>query len=69
MRLILPIFVASAIGTQIPLLPQTNECSNVTISRPLFNELDELARIVDITYCVGTPAPGIRKPLDRKSVV
>jgi hypothetical protein len=62
MRLVLPILIARAFGTQIPLLPQTNECSNVTISQSLFDELDELARIVDITYCVGTPAPGIRKP-------
>lgn len=28
--------------------------SNQTIPRSLFNDLEELARIVDITYCVGT---------------
>lgn len=65
MRLLLPIILAShGVGTQIPLLPQSSECSNVTISQSLFDKLDELARIVDISYCVGTPAPGIRKPFE-----
>lgn len=32
------------------------------ISQELFWELEELARIVDITYCVGTAGLGIQKP-------
>lgn len=32
------------------------------VSEELFSTLDELARIVDITYCVGTT--GIRRPFD-----
>jgi hypothetical protein len=60
MRLLLPILVGSALATQIPLVQL--QSSNATISQPLFEELDELARIVDITYCVGTPASGISKP-------
>jgi hypothetical protein len=64
MRLLLPILAGVAVGTQVPLLQQTNECSNVTVSQSLFDELDELAQIVDIAYCVGTPAPGIRKPFE-----
>ena len=33
---------------------------NRTVSRKLFYELEELARIVDVSYCVGTT--GIQKP-------
>lgn len=32
------------------------------ISQKLFWELEELARIVDIAYCVGTAGLGIQKP-------
>jgi len=32
------------------------------ISQKLFWELEELARIVDISYCVGTAGLGIQKP-------
>jgi hypothetical protein len=51
--------IASCLGaaTQTPLL-----ASNDTISRELFFELEELARIVDIAYCVGTAGLGISKP-------
>lgn len=37
---------------------------NATISRELFFELEELARIVDISYCVGTAGLGIRSPFE-----
>jgi hypothetical protein len=36
--------------------------NDTLISQDLFWELEELARIVDITYCVGTAGLGIRKP-------
>ena len=36
--------------------------SNKTISQDLFNELEELARLVDISYCVGDASLGIHKP-------
>ena len=37
--------------------------TNRTISPTLFGELEELARIVDISYCVGTGTGlGIQKP-------
>lgn len=45
---------------QSPLL----QASNDTITRELFFELEELARIVDIAYCVGTAGLGIQKPFD-----
>ncbi|KAK6362772.1 hypothetical protein TWF730_000227 [Orbilia blumenaviensis] len=32
------------------------------ISPSLFNDFEELSRIVDITYCIGTPSPGIQPP-------
>ena len=43
---------------QAPLPTRNND----TISRELFFELEELARIVDISYCVGTAGLGIQKP-------
>jgi hypothetical protein len=55
------IFVSRSLGaaTQTPLL-----ASNDTITRELFFELEELARIVDIAYCVGTAGLGIQKPFE-----
>ena len=37
-------------------------CRNV--SNALFEELEEHARIVDISYCVGTYGAGIEKPFE-----
>ena len=34
------------------------------ISPELFDELEHLARLVDVTYCVGTPAPGVWEPFE-----
>ena len=59
-------WVASAQGDaaqqqqQQPLLRGTGNTS--VISQKLFWELEELARIVDISYCVGTAGLGIKKP-------
>jgi hypothetical protein len=36
--------------------------NDTLISQHLFWELEELARIVDISYCVGTAGLGIQKP-------
>jgi hypothetical protein len=36
--------------------------NDTLITQDLFWELEELARIVDITYCVGTAGLGIKKP-------
>ncbi|KAF2759351.1 extracellular lipase [Pseudovirgaria hyperparasitica] len=49
---------AFAHPAQIPLL----HYDNTTVSTILFNELEELARIVDISYCVGITGLGIQKP-------
>ena len=58
--------VASGQGdaTQQPLLRglATAVGNNTIISQKLFWELEELARIVDISYCVGTAGLGIKKP-------
>lgn len=43
---------------QVPLSTRSND----TITRELFFELEELARIVDISYCVSTAGLGIQKP-------
>ncbi|KAF2749828.1 lipase precursor [Sporormia fimetaria CBS 119925] len=45
---------------QQPLLAHSG--NDTTISTELFEELEELARIVDIAYCVGTAGLGIQKP-------
>ncbi|KAK4546205.1 hypothetical protein LTR36_002342 [Oleoguttula mirabilis] len=50
---------ASAATIQAPLSPAGNGRS---ISVALFSELEELARIVDISYCVGLTSLGIIKP-------
>lgn len=47
---------------QLPLdAPSVSKAtSNITVD--LFNDLEELSRIVDIAYCVGTAGLGIQKP-------
>ena len=51
--------VSSAQG-QVPIL--RHAANNRTVSVALFSELEELARIVDISYCVGLTSFGISKP-------
>ena len=48
---------------QIPIVQHhaTNN-RNRTVSPQLFAELEELSRIVDISYCVGDVGLGIKKP-------
>ncbi|MCJ1471732.1 hypothetical protein MMC13_000372 [Lambiella insularis] len=46
--------------SQITLSAPSLKSFNETVSRELFYELEELARIVDISYCVGTT--GIQRP-------
>lgn len=46
--------------SQVPLVDRKTNFFNRTVSTELFYELEELARIVDISYCVGTT--GIQKP-------
>jgi hypothetical protein len=45
---------------QVPLL--RHAADNRTVSPELFSDLEELARIVDISYCVGLTGSGIYKP-------
>lgn len=53
--------VSAALSTdQAPLLHHAS--NNRTVSAQLFSELEEFARIVDISYCVGIGGFGIRKP-------
>lgn len=54
------IAAAAAPVDQTPLLRHAH--NNRTISAELFTELEELARIVDISYCVGMTSLGINKP-------
>lgn len=46
---------------QIPIV-QHHAPNNRTVSPQLFAELEELSRIVDISYCVGDLGLGIKKP-------
>lgn len=50
-----------AAPAQAPLVQQQSS-NDSTVSAALFAELEELARIVDISYCVGTAGLGIQKP-------
>ena len=47
---------------QAPLEPGAGAASILNISAELFNDLEELSRIVDISYCVGITGTGIQKP-------
>lgn len=47
-----------------PQIPLRDASNDRTISVELFAELEELARIVDITYCVGLTGLGIQKPFE-----
>lgn len=56
--------LGSALGSgssQIPLLRYSDDAGR-TVSAGLFRELEELARVVDISYCVGLTSFGISKP-------
>ncbi|TGZ78362.1 alpha/beta-hydrolase [Ascodesmis nigricans] len=64
----LPLLGASPRFTHASALPPHSLVSseptphNATVSQRLFDELEELARIVDIAYCVGTMNSGITNP-------
>ncbi|KAL5363766.1 Alpha/Beta hydrolase protein [Aspergillus floccosus] len=47
-----------------PLCAAQPDATNRTISPELFTSLAELARVVDITYCVGDTGTGIQKPFE-----
>ncbi|KAF3218917.1 hypothetical protein TWF679_000329 [Orbilia oligospora] len=65
-------FANPILPQQIPLSPATTTTTTTSgstnphnhdhISPSLFSEFEELSRIVDITYCIGTPSPGISHP-------
>jgi hypothetical protein len=57
-------FIALSVATQIPLLYHAEINQSRTISTALFLELEELSRIVDISYCVGVAGLGIQKPFE-----
>jgi predicted lipase len=64
--LLLAVFAAASahgdhqVQEQVPLLQHA--LTNRSVSPDLFTELEELARIVDISYCVGLTSLGINKP-------
>ncbi|KAF2669673.1 alpha/beta-hydrolase [Microthyrium microscopicum] len=65
MKLAIALCATLAAALQAPLqIHNHNDNPKLTVSKSLFTELEELARIVDIAYCVGTPAPGISKPFE-----
>jgi len=53
--------IALGLPAQTP-LAQAASSNHSSISDQLFVELEELARVVDIAYCVGTAGLGIQKP-------
>ena len=54
--------VLSLPSLQVPLASGSLVTSNHNISEELFNDLEELSRIVDISYCVGNTGTGIQNP-------
>jgi hypothetical protein len=64
--------LASQQSEQIPLVGSSASShqqhayhsNNASISAPLFVELEELARVVDISYCVGAYGVGIQNPFE-----
>ena len=52
-------------GTVLPQVPLNSGLSAATsqnISTDLFDDLEELSRLVDISYCIGLTGTGIQKP-------
>ena len=49
-------------SSQAPLTGGSFATSNYNISEGLFNDLEELSRIIDISYCVGATGTGIQEP-------
>lgn len=49
-----------SLATPHPLLGRRDNTTLIT--QDLFWELEELSRVVDISYCVGTAGLGIQKP-------
>lgn len=47
---------------QVPIAAELHTNSGHDISAELFADLEELSRIVDISYCVGLTGTGIQKP-------
>lgn len=63
--LLLSLFVSFASTSRIHPYSQlylTHSGSKGAISSELFTDLEELSRIVDISYCVGLTGTGIQKP-------
>ncbi|KAL6716514.1 hypothetical protein ACLMJK_006081 [Lecanora helva] len=56
------LLVLGALPPQQRLGSDSLTSSGHTISGELFNDLEELSRVVDISYCVGTTGLGIQKP-------
>ena len=54
--------VLGAPALQAPLTGVSLATSSQNISVELFNDLEELSRVVDISYCVGITGTGIQKP-------
>lgn len=54
--------VSALLSPQTPLQAPALATLNRNISTTLFAELEEHARIVDISYCVGVTGLGISKP-------
>ncbi len=56
-----PLEVSADPTLQVPLTGSFSEADR-SISAELFVDLEELSRIVDISYCVGATGTGIQKP-------
>jgi triacylglycerol lipase len=65
LMIIFSVLLCVSTASVVPLKANENFAdgqSNGTISRKAFNILEELSRIVDISYCIGNT--GVRKPFE-----
>src|SRR5271155_5702201 len=62
MKIFLVLYLLSISFAEVSVLPFTHADNSSNISHRLFNSLEELARLVDISYCVGSS--GIHKPFN-----
>lgn len=56
--------LSSAVPTQVPLSAPSTVPKNEPISQDLYDEFEELSRIVDIAYCVGSLNTGVETPFE-----
>ena len=61
---LLTLYLSTSLASVLPQLPLGHSSPPHHVTQEVFDELEELARIVDISYCVGSLGTGISKPFE-----